>query len=148
MLKLFFPSMSLITHHGLALHWAWGEWGRFLWDTQTNRWICCSINTLLKSHRAPSPGCSVTRCKRSPAVPAMTQLCQSWATTASVGLPSESGNKPPGSGEVPPIAESCHISSCCEKTSSVPNQCPGGHQTRLKHTKTKQGGIVAWARFL
>lgn len=141
--------MSLITPLlGSAL--GLGEWGRFLQDTQTSRHICCSTNTLLKSHLAPSPGW-VTRCKRRPAVLSLTQLCWSWPTTASLGLPKEKGNKhhkPPRSGEVPPIAGSCHISSCCEKTSAVPNQCPEGHQTRLKYTKTEQGGIVAWARFL
>lgn len=40
------------------------------------------------------------------------------------------------------------VSSCCEKTSTISNQCPEGHQTRLKYTKTKQGGIMAWAIFI
>lgn len=79
------------------------------------------------------------------------QQCLHWHSNAGpgppLGFPNEKSNKhhkPSRSGEVPPIAGSCHVSSCCEKTSAIPNLCPEGHQTRLKYTKTKQRGITAW----
>lgn len=77
----------------------------------------------------------------------LTELCWSWPTTGSLGFPNEKGkntiNHHTQVTEVPSIAETCHVSSGCEMISTTSNLCPEGHQTKLKYTKTKQGGIMA-----
>lgn len=136
-----------VTNYPIAwLHTRSGEGGRGSYKTSRQAQICCSVNTLLKSHLAPSPGCLVTRCNRSPS---------SAHSDAVMLVPGPPLGFPNGRAtntknhhalrEVPPIAESCHVSWGCEITSTTSNQCPEGHQTRLKHTKTKEGGIMAWA---
>lgn len=56
-----------VTNYPIAwLHTRSGGGGRGSYKTSRQAQICCSINTLLKSHLARSPGCLVTRCNRSP----------------------------------------------------------------------------------